>query len=226
MFFYQDTFHIFFNPQFIASIALAASLAISSILLCRKDLSGENYPMLGLFFALSFIVVLWALLTEQIFMYWYCLNRYEVATENWIYKAYMLISIMWALYAAALMVVGFWRRIPIFRYIALGLFGLLLAKIFIIDTRLIENIYRIIAFIATGVVLVAVSYLYQFLKKKNFFENLTTSDIMSQDELGKVNDQKKLNKHKNDNRNGVGFLVAYFMRRRWLLPAKGSRCGC
>jgi uncharacterized membrane protein len=94
----------------------------------------------------------------------------------------MYVSIMWALYAAALMVVGFWRRIPTLRYVALGLFGLLLAKIFIIDTSQVENIYRIAAFIATGAVLVAVSYLYQFLKKKNFFENLTASAIIPKEE--------------------------------------------
>jgi len=182
IFFYQDSFRIFFNLPFIISLAFAASLAVSCLLLYRKDSTGTNYPNLTTFFGLSFVVVLWVLLTEQIYLYWYCLNKYEIMMENWTFQAYMYISIMWALYAAALMIVGFWRRIPILRYVALGLFALLLAKIFFIDTSQIENIYRIAAFIATGAVLVAVSYLYQFLKKKNFFENLTAPAIISEEE--------------------------------------------
>ncbi len=68
------------------------------------------------------------------------------------------------------MTVGFWRKIKILRYIALGLFALLLVKVFILDTKTMESVYRIAAFLATGVTLVGVSYLYQFLRKKGFFE--------------------------------------------------------
>lgn len=180
--FYESTFRIFLNTPFFVGIAFAATLAVSSALLYYKDSRGENYPELAAFFGLSFVVVLLALLTEQIFMYWYCLNKYEVTMENWIFRAYMYISILWALYAAALMIVGFWRRIPVLRYVALGLFGLLLVKVFLVDTSQVQNIYRIGAFLATGGVLVAVSYLYQFLKKKNFFENLTAHAIIAEEE--------------------------------------------
>ncbi len=82
----------------------------------------------------------------------------------------MYISVMWAVYGAVLMVVGFWRKVPLLRYIALGLFVLLLAKVFILDTSTVKSVYRIAAFLATGVTLVGVSYLYQFLKKRGFFE--------------------------------------------------------
>lgn len=82
----------------------------------------------------------------------------------------MYISIMWAVYGAVLMMVGFWRKNGMLRYIALGLFALLLAKVFIWDTRTVKSVYRIAAFLATGITLVGVSYLYQFLKKKGFFE--------------------------------------------------------
>ena len=68
------------------------------------------------------------------------------------------------------MAVGFWRKSKLLRYIALGLFALLLVKVFIWDTKNVKNVYRIAAFLATGVTLVGVSYLYQFLRKKGFFE--------------------------------------------------------
>ena len=84
----------------------------------------------------------------------------------------MYISVMWAVYGAALMMVGFWRKSKILRYIALDLFALLLVKVFILDTSRVKSVYRIAAFFATGVTLVGLSYLYQFLKKKGFFETV------------------------------------------------------
>ncbi len=82
----------------------------------------------------------------------------------------MYISVMWAVYGAALMAVGFWRKNKILRYIALGLFAVLLVKVFIWDTKTMKSVYRIAAFLATGVTLVGVSYLYQYVRKKGFFD--------------------------------------------------------
>jgi uncharacterized membrane protein len=70
------------------------------------------------------------------------------------------------------MIVGFWRKVRPLRYLALGIFLLLLAKIFLVDTRTVETMYRITGFLATGLALVGVSYLYQYLKKKDFFESI------------------------------------------------------
>ena len=94
----------------------------------------------------------------------------------------MYISVMWALFGASLMITGFWRNIRLLRYVAIGLFGLLLAKVFIIDTNKIANFYRVGAFLATGLTLVGVSYLYQFLKKKGFFETIRISNIHPDDD--------------------------------------------
>lgn len=88
----------------------------------------------------------------------------------------MYISIMWAVYGAALMAVGFWRKSKLLRYIALGLFALLLVKVFILDTKNVKNVYRIAAFLATGVTLVGVSYLYQYVRKKGFFDVMLSEE--------------------------------------------------
>ena len=74
---------------------------------------------------------MWIILTEEIYMYWYCKNRFAETIENWDFLAHMYISIMWAIYGAALMVVGFWRRKVILRYISLGIFALLVFKVFL-----------------------------------------------------------------------------------------------
>ncbi len=87
---------------------------------------------------------------------------------------------MWAIYGAALMVAGFWRKSIILRCVSLGIFGLLVLKVFIFDTSKVESVYRIAAFLATGVTLVAVSYLYQFLKKKGFFDTMLSEKSTEQ----------------------------------------------
>jgi uncharacterized membrane protein len=71
------------------------------------------------------------------------------------------ISILWAAYAAALVVVGLRRRYPPLRYVGMALFALTVAKVFLSDLALLAGFYRIIGFLAVGAVLVLVSFLYQ-----------------------------------------------------------------
>ncbi|MHC4397620.1 MAG: DUF2339 domain-containing protein [Planctomycetota bacterium] len=169
---YIDSFRIFANVDFAIALLFVAGLFAGGILLKRA--AHEEYNVLySMIFTLAAIFVLWILLTEQVYLYWYCRNRFAEAAEkiaNWRFLSHMYISVTWAVYGAALMVAGFWRKVPLLRYIALGLFVLLLVKVFILDTSTVKSVYRIAAFLATGITLVGVSYLYQFLRKKGFFD--------------------------------------------------------
>jgi len=169
--FYSDAFRIFANTEFGITLIFVAVLFVGARLLKRAAVQ-EYKVVFPMVFTLAAIFVLWILLTEQIYLYWYCRNRFAEKIANWMFLSHMYISIMWAIYGAALMVAGFWRKVPLLRYIALGLFVLLLAKVFILDTSTVQSVYRIAAFLATGVTLVGVSYLYQFLRKKGFFETM------------------------------------------------------
>jgi len=170
--FYKSSFVIFANVEFGRVLIFVAALFAVSWLLSREREEGKYSRKFATAFVLAGIFVLWVLLTEEIYLYYrYCRDRFvEEELLNWRFRAHMYISIMWAVYGAVLMTVGFWRKSRMLRYIALGLFALLLVKVFIWDTRTVKSVYRIAAFLATGVTLVGVSYLYQFLKKKGFFE--------------------------------------------------------
>jgi uncharacterized membrane protein len=111
---------------------------------------------------------LWVLLTEEIWLFFHLGHE----QTQWQWLAQMWISVMWAAYGTTLMIVGFWRRIRALRYMALTLFVLLLAKIFLWDMSTLQTTYRIAGFLATGLALVGVSYLYQYLKKKGFFDKI------------------------------------------------------
>ncbi len=168
--FYNSSFVIFANLNFGIVLVFVAALFAAGWLL-SKELEEDQYNRLfAAAFALAGIFVLWVLLTEEIYLYWYCRNRFAERIANWRFLSHMYISVMWAVYGAVLMAAGFWRKIKILRYIALGLFAVLLVKVFILDTRTVKSVYRIAAFLATGVTLVGVSYLYQFVRKKGYFE--------------------------------------------------------
>jgi uncharacterized membrane protein len=175
-YFYRDSFAIFVNAEFGIVLLFVAAIFTAAWLL---NLRVKEEPLSRIFavvFIIAGIFVLWVLLTEQIYLYWYWRHQADETMVNWEFLAHMYISVMWAVYGAALLVIGFWKDVKMLRYISLGLFVLLLGKVFIWDTRTIENVYRIAAFMATGVTLVGVSYLYQFLKKRGFFEALVIED--------------------------------------------------
>jgi uncharacterized membrane protein len=73
----------------------------------------------------------------------------------------LVLSGVWLFYSVALMVTGIWRRLQGLRIIAIALFGITILKIFIYDLSFLERLYRIFSFIGLGVILLAVSYLYQ-----------------------------------------------------------------
>lgn len=170
--FYKNEFIIFANIEFLIVMFFAATLFANSWILYKRRLEEKYIPELTIAFILMGVIVLWILMTEEIYLYWYCKNKFQHSVENWNFLAHMYISVMWALYGAIIMVAGFWKKNVLLRYISLGIFGLLLLKVFILDTSKVESVYRIAAFLATGVTLVAVSYLYQFLKKKGFFDSV------------------------------------------------------
>lgn len=75
--------------------------------------------------------------------------------------ALLAVSLFWGLYAAALMAAGFIRKITLLRYTAIALFGLTVAKVILFDLSFLDLLYRIISLVVSGLILLAVSYLYQ-----------------------------------------------------------------
>ena len=70
-------------------------------------------------------------------------------------------SATWLAYGAAAMALGFFQRIAFYRYVALALLAVTIGKVFLYDIEQLNQGYRVISFIALGVILLAVSYAYQ-----------------------------------------------------------------
>ena len=71
------------------------------------------------------------------------------------------LSVLWALYGGAMLVMGLVRHNRLLRLMALALLGITTAKVFLFDLSSLDKVYRIISFIVLGAILLAVSFLYQ-----------------------------------------------------------------
>ncbi len=78
----------------------------------------------------------------------------------------MGLSIYWGLFSLALIGFGFSRGRPMFRHFGLGLLGLTLAKVMLIDLASAQTIYRVLSLLALGLVLIVTSIAYSRLAKR------------------------------------------------------------
>ncbi|MDR3542916.1 MAG: DUF2339 domain-containing protein [Desulfosporosinus sp.] len=73
----------------------------------------------------------------------------------------LMLSIIWGLHAAVLVLLGFWRRLKGIRWFGLGFLGIVIFKVFLYDLSNLNTPYRILSFMGLGIILLAVSWLYQ-----------------------------------------------------------------
>ncbi len=72
-----------------------------------------------------------------------------------------LVTIWWAVAAFALIAAGLALRRTHLRWLALVVFAVTVVKVFIVDLAELRGLHRVAAFLVTGVVLLALSWLYQ-----------------------------------------------------------------
>lgn len=84
------------------------------------------------------------------------------------------ISILWTLFALSLILCGIRKNLRVLRLVGLSLFLIVAGKIFVIDLARLDQLYRIVAFILLGVLVLCGSFLY--LKYRGNFSTDTKAD--------------------------------------------------
>ena len=84
------------------------------------------------------------------------------------------ISVIWGLYALALLVAGIRHASRSLRLVGLALLGITVVKIFAVDLDQLDTMYRIVAFLTLGVVLLFAAFMY--LKNRNRFSPATPKE--------------------------------------------------
>jgi len=129
----------------------------------RQTLSArETGRITGLVAAANFLLVFF--LTTEIGHYFSLQHdragNYEQRREVNNQKQ-LSISACWALYSILLVILGVVKKYQPIRVLAIVLFGITIFKVFLLDLSNLERIYRITSFIGLGVILLAVSFIYQ-----------------------------------------------------------------
>lgn len=70
------------------------------------------------------------------------------------------VSILWSLFALAMIITGMWKDSRAVRYVGLGLFAIVAWKVLFVDLGRLDQLYRIIAFILLGGLVLAGSFVY------------------------------------------------------------------
>ncbi len=152
---------VIFNERLIPYGAALGSVIVSIVLLDRyksKALEADAaIPVLAI--VGNLIALLY--LSLEVSDYW---NR-QVNTHSWSPKGLSL-SILWLIYATAMMVYGFWKNFRGLRLLAIMAFCITILKVFLFDLSELQGGYRVISLLVLGLILLAVSFGYQNRGKK------------------------------------------------------------
>ena len=161
-----DTFRPALNWRFLAFAAGVAALCWAGWMAFRRTgflgnsiEAMERKAALPILLVLANALSLWLLSAEIITSaYSEFLDLPEDAREN---VASLGLSLLWAVYAAALIVLGIVRRLRWIRLAGLALLAVPVVKLFAFDSLQLEQEYRVIAFLSLGLMMVAGGLLYQ-----------------------------------------------------------------
>jgi uncharacterized membrane protein len=155
---------LFINLQFLAgAVGVVVMFGWSVAMRLWEDRTGEGEVVVreGTYWA--GVLVLFVVLSLEV---WKFATDSFVVDERSRWAGLMALSLTWGLYAIALLAVGFWRRVRPLRLVALGLFGVTGLKLVLVDMAGVEELYRIVSFLAIGVLMVGASYLYHRVEKR------------------------------------------------------------
>ena len=142
--------YLILNTTFLARLALPLSLWLGAHLL--RKLGQIHWSDL----ATTTGHVLFAMLAA--FELWYWAERTELVSEK---MAMSFISSAWGLQAFALIVIGMVLRSRTQRLLGIVFFAITIAKVWLVDLSAVEPLYRILSFIAVGLLLLPAAVLYQ-----------------------------------------------------------------
>ncbi len=146
---------IFFNLRFLASLAVTAAALISARSMKRD--SGAREGKIGdVIFGFAILLLL-CFLSLETWKFSHALTL-PAARARWL--AHMSVSVTWGIYAMGMLALGFLRKKRMLRLTALALFGAAGLKLVLVDMAGVQDIYRVVSFLAIGLLMVGASYLY------------------------------------------------------------------
>lgn len=159
----REEFSLLFNKRVFSYVVGVAAILFAAYCFANrpKEAAKRGGVAVGFLLVAANLLAI-VLLSVEAHDFLYFLRSQERISPNVLWYAQQLsLSLVWTLYATFLIIAGIWRGYKPLRYMALLLFGVTIFKVFLIDLSSLERFYRIISFVVLGVILIAVSFLYQ-----------------------------------------------------------------
>jgi uncharacterized membrane protein len=148
---------------------LLASLAVAALLYKRNAarVAESELAMFGGAYVVGSNALAVALLSLEVYdLFDEAAAAGGAADEQANNTRHLALSALWIIYGTAAMIAGLRLRSLLLRWMSLGLLGLAIIKVFLIDLASLKGVYRIISFVALGAILLVVSFLYQRLRQR------------------------------------------------------------
>jgi uncharacterized membrane protein len=130
--------------------AMIAFLACGYYLLTATA-ENQNPRAAGLIFGTAALALLFVFLTLEVNSFLYHFMKGSEAGG---------VSIVWSLFALGLIIAGMWKDFRALRYVGLALFTVVAFKVLCSDLNHLSQIYRIVAFLLLGVLVLCGSFVY------------------------------------------------------------------
>ena len=159
----RELFVPILNGFALPSIGVAGCL-LAGVVATRPFLErlGKPERIFVAFCGIVGVVLLWLVLSVDIYGYFYAHARQDRADYvHWRWMGQLSLSILWAVYAAVILALGFRMNLSRLRWIAICFFGLTVVKVFIVDMAGLDEIFRIMAFFVLAVILGLAAFAYQ-----------------------------------------------------------------
>jgi uncharacterized membrane protein len=160
---YRAPFTPVLNKYFLSSLLVTACLFAAALAyqrLSEKPVAARTFQLVILIGA---IASLWFIMSVETLTFFSGRAARLKAAEDIHHQRWlgqMALSVLWSVYAAVLMAAGFIRRSAAVRWAGLSLFALTVVKVMLIDIAVLRQLYRIIAFLVLGLLLLVVAWGY------------------------------------------------------------------
>ncbi len=152
------------NKYFLSSLVVTTCVFAAGVLYRRLGARKKmSVPAITLVILLVGVVTLWFVMSVETFTFFEArasARRLGEGASRELWLGQMALSILWSVYAGVLTAVGFLRRSAGVRWAALGLFGLTIIKVMLVDIAQLQQLYRIVAFLVLGMLLLVVAWGY------------------------------------------------------------------
>ena len=161
----REPFVPIFNLVALPSLGVAACVLAAVVLADRylKRLRSAERWLIAVG-GVTGVLLLWLVLSFECYGYFdaRAIGSEDVAVWEW--RGQLALTVMWTLYATALLVLGFRLSRSRLRWLAMALYGVSVVKLFVVDMANVQQLYRILAFFVLAVVLGLVARTYQRFK--------------------------------------------------------------